>query len=278
MQGRNHYDALLLDLDGTLLDEHSRIRSRNLECLRELQASGVRVVVTTGRSAVATLPVVEALELEHPLVVFNGAAIYCPQRKRLIEERVLSNRAIARCFELATSRDYLTVAQLASDKYATAPRDPMEDSALRGFTEVCVVSREDLPTEYVIRVIFFSRDHASSFDLEREVAEFIDVPTYLTHFPLSALVSHRDSPLKVVDIHPPCLGKAEALRYLEETSGIPASRVVAVGDAGNDVPMLEAAGLGVAMGNGAQSALDAADRVIGAHDTDAIAELVDELF
>jgi 5-amino-6-(5-phospho-D-ribitylamino)uracil phosphatase len=272
------YDALLLDLDGTLLDEHSRIRPRNVERLRALQDSGVQVVVATGRSTIATLEVVAPLELTSPLVVFNGAAIYCPQRERHIEERVLSNRTLERALELAAERDYLTGVQTASAKFATSPRDPLEDSALRGFSNLQVVEREQLPLEYVIRVILFSRDHQTSYEFEREVWSFLEQPCYLTHFPLNALVSHRDSDLHVVDIHPPCLGKAEALRYLEETHDIPASRVVAVGDAGNDVPMLERAGLGVAMGNGAQSALEAADRIIASHDTDAIAELVDEVF
>ena len=60
--------------------------------------------------------------------------------------------------------------------------------------------------------------------------------------------------------------------------GIPAERVVCVGDATNDIPMFEAAGLSVAMGDGMPEALAAADRVIGASDTDAISELVEELF
>ena len=60
--------------------------------------------------------------------------------------------------------------------------------------------------------------------------------------------------------------------------GIPAERVVCVGDATNDLPMFEAAGLSVAMGDGMPEALAAADRVIGASDTDAISELIKELF
>ena len=57
-----------------------------------------------------------------------------------------------------------------------------------------------------------------------------------------------------------------------------AQRVVAVGDATNDVPMFEAAGLGVAMANGMPEARAAADRVIGDNNSDALAELLDELF
>ena len=60
--------------------------------------------------------------------------------------------------------------------------------------------------------------------------------------------------------------------------GIPAERVLAIGDASNDVPMLEAAGLGVAMANSMGQALAAADRTIGDNNSDAIADLLEELF
>ncbi|MDP6740824.1 MAG: HAD hydrolase family protein, partial [Planctomycetota bacterium] len=62
------------------------------------------------------------------------------------------------------------------------------------------------------------------------------------------------------------------------TYGISPERVVAVGDARNDTPLIQAAGLGVAMENSMEELKPVADRVIGHHDTPAIAELVHELF
>ena len=84
--------------------------------------------------------------------------------------------------------------------------------------------------------------------------------------------------MHAVDVHPPCRGKAEALRVMWESYGIPPERVVAVGDATNDSPMLQAAGLGVAVENCMDELRPVADRVIGHHDGPAIAELVQELF
>ena len=101
---------------------------------------------------------------------------------------------------------------------------------------------------------------------------------YITHFPLDMLPGHRASRFRVADIQPPCRGKGEALRVLEERYGIPPARVVAVGDAGNDVPMLTRAGLGVAVGNAHPEARAAADRSIGSNHRPAIVELLEELF
>ncbi len=276
--GHSIYRAILLDLDGTLLDEGGAVRPRNLEAVRGLEARGVRPMVVTGRSAVSAIPILDQLGLEAPAVVFNGAAVWCSRRRRMLEERVLSNRTMERALDFGREEGCLTVVMGASEKYGVAPRDAAEDFALQGFSGLRVVEREVLPAEYVIRVTYFSGRHGASHEFSAAVETRLDQPVYLTHFPLSALPSHRTSPLQVVDVHPPCAGKGEAFRVLRELYGIAPEEVVAVGDATNDLPMFECAGLSVAMGDGMPEAVASADRVIGSHRTDAIAELVDELF
>ncbi len=275
---QRNYDAILLDLDGTLLDEQDTIHPRNLAALREAAARGVRVMVATGRSELATLPVLAQLGIEHPAVVFNGAGLWCPRAGRLIEERVLSERTLARAVEFGAAGGYMTVAMCAGVKYATSPRDDDETSALKDMLGLVRVEPRELLDRRALRVTLFSQSHASSDEFAAQIERAIAQPVYTTHFPLSCLPHHRASRMLVVDIHPPCRGKAEALRWLAEEHGVDPERVVAVGDAGNDVPMMRAAGLGVAMGNAYPDALAAADRVIGANDTDAIAGLVEELF
>ena len=277
MQARQ-YDALLLDLDGTLLDDRNTLLPRTTEALRAAAALGVRVMVATGRSNLSAHDVLCELGLDAPAVVFNGAALYCPRRRRLLEERTLSNRTLARTLEFAHARGHLPVVMCAERKLALAPRDAAEESALALMSGLEIVKPEQLLAEYVIRVTLFSTRHATSEEFSAELEAAVGLPLYLTHFPLSALPSHRASTLHVLDIHPPCRGKAEALRVLEELYQIPAARVVAVGDATNDIPMFEAAGLAVAMENSMSEALAVAQRVIGSNNGPAIAELVEELF
>jgi Cof subfamily protein (haloacid dehalogenase superfamily) len=274
----NSYDALLLDLDGTLLDKSSQIRPRNLAALQTLVERGVQVMIATGRSTVAAMQVIDELSLRTPVLVFNGAALYCTQERKLLEERILSNTVMARAMEFGAERELLTVVQQAQRKFAVAPRTHDEERALEFFHGMEVVERDQLPTEYVIRVIYYSAQHVSSKELREDVQQRLAAPLFLTDFPLNLLVSHRDSPLSVVDVHPPSKGKAEGLRYLQEKLGIDPQRVVAIGDASNDVDMLRAAGLGVAMGGSSPQVQACADRVIGDHDSDAIADLLEELF
>jgi hypothetical protein len=274
----SEYRALVLDLDGTLVTDEGRIRPRTLAALQQIHARGVRVMVATGRSELGVRSVLDELAMDTPAVVFNGAGLFCPVEKRLLEERLLSDRVVARCFEYAERSRLMPVVQVAGAKYAPHPRDAHEASALRGLEGLRYVPFEELPREYVIRVSFFSDRHAGSGELAAEVDSAIAQPLHLTHFPLNALAPHRASALFVVDVQPPCRGKGEALRVLAERYDIPYERVVAVGDADNDLPMLELAGLGVAMQNSMPRVLARAGRVIGDNNSDAIAELVDELF
>lgn len=272
------YDAILLDLDGTLVDGSDRIHPRTLAALRAAQAADVRVMVATGRSELATIPVLKILASEMPAIVFNGAGLWCPVRERLIEERVLSPRTVDRAVAFGEKHGLLTVTMCAGAKYTLEPRTQTERMALKDMTGLVPSTPAEMRFRRALRVTLFSEGHASSEAFASAVEEWIDQPVYTTHFPLNVLAHHRDSALKVVDVHPPCRGKAEGLRVLEETYGIPAERVVAVGDASNDVPMLEEAGLAVAMEESMAEALAVADRVIGPCGSDTIGRLIEELF
>lgn len=185
---------------------------------------------------------------------------------------------MARAHEFTLRAGYQAVVMTAGEKFATRPRDPEEARTLVGLHGTVLVDPADLPRENVIRVTWFSREHADSAAFASELEHEFRDPIYVTHFPLNVLADHRASPVQVLDVHAPCRGKAEAVRFLAERYDVRPEEIVAVGDATNDLPMLTAAGVGVAMESGMPEAIAAADRVIGGNDTDAIADLVEELF
>ncbi|MCE9593933.1 MAG: Cof-type HAD-IIB family hydrolase [Planctomycetes bacterium] len=272
------YDAILLDLDGTLVDERDEIHPRTFAALHAAHQRGVRVLIATGRSELATVPVLDKLGLDTPAIVFNGAGLWCPAKRRLIEERVLSKRTLERALAFGERHGLLAVSMCAGAKYTLEPRNEMERLALKDMRGLVPSTPEEMRFRRAIRVTLFSETHGTSAEFADEVERAIAQPVYMTHFPLNVLAHHRSSRLQVVDIHPPCRGKAEGLRVLEELFGVAPERVVAVGDATNDIPMFEAAGLAVAMGDGMREALEAADRTIGNVGTDTIGALVEELF
>ena len=77
------------------------------------------------------------------------------------------------------------------------------------------------------------------------------------------------------EITPQGVSKGTGLVDLCRVLGVPIEEAIGVGDAFNDIPMLEMAGLGVAMGNSNEAALLAADVVVGDNDHNGIAEVID---
>ncbi len=275
------YDAVLLDLDGTLVDAFDRVHPRTRAALERASATGATVMIATGRSELATLPVLDDLgPAIHPgpAIVYNGAGLYCPRQRRFLEERVLSDRTLERAVAYGRERDLLTVSMCAGIKYASRPVGEMQRLALKDMTGVSFVEPHELLHRRALRVTLFSDSHADSQSFAAQIEQHLDQPCYITHFPLNALPHHAESRLLVCDVHPPCRGKGEGVRYLSEQLGIPPARVVAIGDASNDVPMFQAAGLAVAMQDSMPEALAAAGRVIGPCGSDAIGALLEELF
>jgi Cof subfamily protein (haloacid dehalogenase superfamily) len=272
------YDAILIDVDGTLVDDAGHVHPRTREALHAASARGVIVMIATGRSESGVEPVVDELGLPGPVLVYNGACLWDPRARKLLEERVLSNRVVERTLALCEQRGYAPVVMKHALKAAPPPATSALEKALSRLTALELRPFADLPREYVIRITLFSDQHADSAEFEREVDLHIGLPTYLTNFPLSHLVDHRASALQVVDVHAPCRGKGEGVRMVRELYGIPSARVVAVGDATNDIPMFECAGLAVAMQGSMAAAKAAAQRVIGDCNTDTIGALVEELF
>src|SRR5688572_4688903 len=145
---RERYQALLLDLDGTLLDRTGGIHPRNKEAVLAARDRGVKVVLVTGRSKIATVPVLEELDLGTPAVIFNGAAVLCPVEGRLIEQRTISNRTMDRLLAYGERTDDLTLVMLEDKKLCSAPRNEVEAQALLGLRKLEFVSREALRAEH----------------------------------------------------------------------------------------------------------------------------------
>ena len=72
------------------------------------------------------------------------------------------------------------------------------------------------------------------------------------------------------------VSKASALQILAELHGVDIEKTIAIGDAGNDVPMIQTAGLGVAMGNASNEVKSKADYVAPSVENDAIKHVIEK--
>lgn len=273
-QLRERYDAVLLDLDGTLLDGTGRLTPRSVAAVRLLERAGLLPIVCTGRSVPGSRRVHRDLGLSSPLVAYNGGWIGPadgpPLRYHPIDDAHVPHVADTE------RRASFSFRHQGETKY-TAPAAHAHFDRVRGWYEnvVQVESHGELPSTDLMRVsLFFD-------DAEATEAAWTALPGHARErlhretFPLSLFPDFPDSPLVLCEIQRRGRGKAAALDFLAEHLGIPPARTVAVGDQLNDLPMLREAGLAVVVENAVPEARALAHLVIGHHADEGLAAWVE---
>jgi len=260
-------DLIALDLDDTLLDSSLGISAGNRAAVAEARAAGIRVVLASGRNIHSMHEYARSLGLDGPgdyLVCSNGAEIVEAATLAIVEERRLPAALCVEASKAIEERGFpwqvyehgiILVSRLSEWTY--------EDSRLTGQMTILVEDRDELfaqgLTKFVIpgepeRIEVLRRDLAARFEGRA---------TVLTSKPY------------FLEILAPGVDKGSALARLAAMLGIPMGRVMAVGDAMNDLAMLREVGWGCAPAN-ALEAVKAAARVVSSlsHDEDAVAELI----
>lgn len=242
-----------LDVDGTILHGDFSIDESLAQAIRSVHSAGHEVVISTGRSVDATLPIIEELKISPTWVVCcNGAVV--------LRRDALADRAYRWEFvETFDTTDVLTRirSHLITARYAVEDNEgffrftePLPDDTLG--QRKAQVTFDELLGIQATRVVVVSPDH--------ELEEFLSIVDQigLSH------VSYAIGWTAWLDIAPEGITKATALERVREILEIDRQNVMAVGDGRNDIEMLEWAGhqgLAVAMGQSIQMVKDAATEV-----------------
>src|SRR5437867_3036787 len=135
----NGYRALLLDLDGTLLDRRGDVSERNRAAVRAAREAGLEVYLATGRSVCATVRTYRALET--PACCYNGAVLYCGRTERWLTHLVLADDALRELVEFCLERALFFVVFHDDWKYSVEPGKPEQRMFLDLLEQVRIVER-----------------------------------------------------------------------------------------------------------------------------------------
>lgn len=241
-----------LDLDGTLLDPSGQITAASRAAIARARAAGVRVVLNTGRPIPEVLWFARAAGCDSLSGCLGGAALVDLDSGRVLERRDIPAPAGRRVLELCLNRE-IELMIFAGNEILVDPFS--QKSLLRtypypAFHNSAVVTGD--PIAYMeARGLPLTKLHG---DWNRE------------NYPLKelaglegvALTSSNDHDFEVTAAW---VDKGLSLARLAERYGVSLSECAAVGDSDNDLAMLRAAGLPIAMGNASQRVKDIAARV-----------------
>jgi len=251
-----------LDLDDTLLDSHLAISRECQQAIEEVNQKGVKVTLATGRMFKSALPYAQQLNMNVPLITYQGAwvknsfsgeTIYYkpvpPEYGLLFLERVRS----LPCHYQTYLGDELYFDRLTPQGLAYAE--------MAGVEPVIVDRLETVVEQGPLKILVIEEDTDRLDCWERELRAEFGHCLYIT----------RSKPHYLEAMHPEAT-KAHALAALAAYCGISREEVMAVGDSYNDLDMIRWAGLGVAVANAREPVRKAADYVTCSNDEHGVAE------
>ena len=262
------YDLLVCDLDGTLIDDSLTLDPALVEAFHRATERGLAISLATGRMPAAADRYRDELRITAPVIYYNGALVRGgdggPDLVSLALPRGVLHRAWTVFSQAPVHPIFYRDDRLFCVERTPAVRRYCDEEGLRA--DVVDDPEEFLRMGAFIKSLLIG--HPNDLDIVR--AEL--TPIVAEH---GRLVRTRRDYLEII---PVAASKGAALARLAAHLGVPIERVVTAGDQENDVEMLRAAGLGIAMPHAPEPVRRAADRIAPAASDGGLLRLLRELF
>lgn len=266
-----NYRLIVSDFDGTLVRQDGTVSEKNIKVINEYIEAGGIFAISTGRVPAGILPQARKLGLKGLVSCCQGTIILDIESGKILFDRRLSfETTLAACRKMEEMGLHIHAYDLWV-YYSNA-----DDSMLKGYEKITGVK--------------------AKLVLDRKLSEFIEEKG-LRAYKLLAMVEPEDSERTIAELSaanlPDCAvtksspflaevvndkcSKGSAVLFLAEHYGIEIEKTVGIGDNYNDMPMIEAAGLGAAVGNAEDALKQRADYICeNTNETDAVAEVIEK--
>lgn len=256
---------IAIDLDDTLLRTDLTISERARRAIRQASAQGIHVTLATGRMFPSALPFAQELQLNLPLITYQGALVKYADGREVYHRPIPLGEA-RRLVEFLAPYHYHVKVYLNDRLYME--KDSPEGQRYVALARVPISLVDHLPDVLsqeptkIVAIAEPAQLDGLALDVRREFGNTVHVTKSKATF---------------LEFSHPRATKGIALQYLAQSLGIEAQEVMAIGDSPNDLDMLEYAGWGVAMANAVQEVRQIARYVTLSNDDDGVAEAIEKL-
>lgn len=266
---RQHLIAI--DLDGTTLNNQSKVSNKTINALRAVSEQGHLVCIVTGRPYRNSFDIYREIGIDAPMVNFNGALCHFPGKDSYLPSYHLTlDKEIA--FDLFANQEKLNIDLLCAegkDRLYTSSMN-LPDSPFYPFDMALVerLNRESLTYNPTAITIFSPENNmpAIKHKIEERYGDKVSVRTWGGILPCLEIVQKS-------------INKAVGVQAIADFYRIPIDNILAFGDENNDLEMIEYAGLGVAMKNATEEIKSVANDITRlTNDEDGLADYLIHYF
>ncbi|MFH6968469.1 Cof-type HAD-IIB family hydrolase [Flavobacterium sp. FlaQc-28] len=259
------YKMLVLDMDDTLLTDDHKISDLNKKVLLEAQEKGVYVVLASGRPTSAMTAYAKELELDlndSYIISFNGAIISQAKDDQILFEQKLTVKQIHELYDYSVKTKTHIITYLDDEIISETDSEYIEvEKEITGMAHRKVASFKDYIDRPAVKCILLENP-AYLKSVENDLIKTMPHLSVSMSKPFFLEAAQQG------------IDKAASLKLLAEKLNIHQSEIIAVGNAGNDLTMIEYAGLGVWVDNVTPELRDRADLIVASNNNNGVAEVV----
>lgn len=260
---------IFLDLDGTLNNDEKRITEKTLSALMNAQKQGIRIALASARPSPGLFKERDILHLTEYggiLMSYNGGRIV---------DAATGNVLFETAMDLSQTKAILR-------RLETLPVNPILDDGKQfyvadknGYKVAYECHNNHMACSEVSNLADFLSFAPIKILMSVEPGILADVKAKIADFLPKELTVVQTAPF-YLEIIPSCINKGQGVLDTCSALGIAPAEAIAFGDAENDIPMLLAAGIGVAMANAAPAVKAAADYTTLSNNEDGIAAALEQ--
>lgn len=270
----NDYQVIAFDMDGTLLTTDKKISADTMRAMQEAVEAGKQIILSTGRTDAELAAYREALTDVRYGILESGGLLYDFHEKKTLDNSPISPENVLKVLELSEQEDVLVQVMSGGkvfiqkddlyrmDHYQLGYFFPLFSTTATLKDDIRAWLREGT-LDGTLQVEKINLYHTDTDARLRTIERAKDVP-------LEQVFSEITS----IEFTPVGISKGTALVKLADILGIPVEQTIAVGDADNDLAMLQSCGLAIAMGNANENVKRTADVVVADNDHDGCAEAI----
>lgn len=267
-------NAIILDIDGTLVNSHKKISDRTKKVLLDAQNKGIKLILASGRPIRGMLDVIHELEMDkhHGLVVaYNGASVMDCESKEIVfnkamtpleAQSVLNHVKNFEVIPMVAKEDTMYVNNVYNGmlNYKNNPINIIEYESRGGNYLLCEKSDLAEFVDFPLNKILLAGDPEYLKQNHMKISE-----------PFIGKLSSMFTAAFYYEFTAQGIDKANALNEVLVPMGIKPEDTISFGDGQNDLSIINFAGIGVAMGNAVDELKKAADEITLSNDEDGIA-------
>lgn len=286
------YKLVAIDLDGTLLNSYGNVSQKNKETIKKAIEKGTEVVIASGRPLASARSFANEIGANHYMICGNGSTLYDIQKEQILYNKFIEKNKVLQIikiceqnsifYSLYTENIILSKSlnyniQFFNSENKKAPDD--KKTNIKIIDDIYKYVKEN-PDIEILKITICDENKIIFGGIIKKLREIKNIDVLDIQHMARKYITLGTEEIKIeyhyTEITSQNVNKWSALEVLSQILKIKPEEIMAIGDNINDKEMVQNAGMGIIMDNGAPYIKEMADQIVANNNEDGVAEAIEK--